>query len=145
MAVVDNVSQLHCSRMPRSFNFVSCWRIANGSRAEICQNKWFLCSMEYRSFFLVVRLAGRRDINFYYHFPSRTVAQLDYSNRKFWRAETQRTAWPTCRERISGMCEWSPCARGIYWKWLPWFLLDVTKITLSAFANRRISLRQFAK
>lgn len=116
MITVDIILQLSCFQVylnTGSYRFNLAHTTANKSCAEICRNKWFFRFIKRRSFFLHDRLVDRRDINFYYHFPSRTVAQLDYSSRKFWRAGIHRTAWPTCKERISGMCEWSPCAGNI--------------------------------
>lgn len=111
------------------FNLSSRRCTANESCVEICRNKWLFRSMKYPSFFPSFSLslscsglADGRDINFYYHFavPHCRATRL-FAVRKFWRAGIQRAAWSACEGRISGMCEWSPCAGGIYWKWLSWF------------------------
>lgn len=97
---------------------------ADTSRAEICRNKWLFCSMEYRSFFF--HRSGPADIKIdaisISIIISRAVSSRNsITRRKFWQDGIQRATWPTCEERISGMCEWSPCAGEIYPKWLLWF------------------------
>lgn len=126
-----------------SYRFNLAHIITNKS-CEICGNKWFFRFIKCRSSFLSTdSLTDAISISIIISCPIQSRNSITRVGNSGGLEFTEPHD-PYARKGFQE-CVSDHRVLGIYWKWLPWFLLDVTKITLSAFVNRRISLRQFAK